>query len=346
MGQAKQSLSEDLIKAFTTTYQNLILSSIPDHPLLQRTLGYHHGWNTPDGQPTQAKAGKYIRPLLALLSCGARGGNPDIAQHLAVAIELLHNFSLIHDDVMDVSETRRGRTTVWKLWGVNQAINVGDGAYGLSFQILAETPNVNPRTLVYAQRILSKACVDTVYGQMLDISFESRDHVSPDEYSVMTGLKTGPLLGAALGGGALFAGATWEDAQELCTIGRELGVVFQMQDDLLGIWGKPDQTGKSTSDDLTAKKKSLPIIWALENLSPATRQELETLYQNDAPLPPHITERIRDILTNEGVDEAVSTQTQARYLKMISALEYHYPTASDYRDALFNIVAFIVNRTY
>jgi geranylgeranyl diphosphate synthase type I len=341
-------LSFDLLQNFNLYFQNAIQAALTASPFLDQILGYHLGWYDQDGAETQYNRGKQIRPLLNLLSCGAYGGDAADTLPLASAIELLHNFSLIHDDIMDDSVQRRGRDSVWRIWGENQAINAGDGAYGLSFQLLAdaEAPTISPQTIVYAQRILSKACVDTVYGQMLDISFEDREFVTSAEYVQMTSLKTGPLLGAALGGGALYAGATWEVAQALCAIGRDLGVAFQIQDDILGIWGNTEQTGKSTDDDLTAKKKSFPIIWALENLPTSTTQKLRTLYQNEAPLAPEITSNIRDMLDDGGVEEAISTEVQGRYDALVNALETYYPKKSDYRSELFKIVAFIINRPF
>ncbi len=338
--------TDPLLAMFNAYYQKTIQQSIDELPMMSVMLGYHLGWNDHEGNPAQYNTGKQIRPLLALLSCGARGGQPDDALPLAAAIELLHNFSLIHDDIMDVSEQRRGRASIWHTWGVNQAINVGDGAYGLSFQLLAEIENANPQVLIYAQRLLSKACVDTVYGQMLDISFESRETVGADEYTLMTGLKSGPLIGAALGGGVLFAGASWAAAQSLSRIGRELGVVFQMQDDILGVWGQPEETGKSANDDLTAKKKSLPVIWAMEHLESKPRDELVRLYSQEAPLSLDTTSKIRVILTDEGVQEAVETDARLRYDKIIADLKQHYPDDSPYRETLFNMVTFIVNRTH
>ncbi|NDJ84358.1 MAG: polyprenyl synthetase family protein [Chloroflexi bacterium] len=340
------TLTDELLKSFNQYYQSVIEAHIRPQPMFDQMLSYHLGWKDPAGNPANYSRGKQIRPLLALLSCGASGGDPQNALPLAIAIELLHNFSLIHDDIMDVSDLRRGRETVWKIWGVNQAINTGDGAYGLSFQLLAEAENADPASLVYAQRILSKACVDTVYGQMLDLSFEDREDVQPEEYNEMTGLKTGPLIGAALGGGALFAGADWNQAQTLAANGRELGVIFQMQDDILGIWGKPEETGKSVSDDLAARKKSYPMIWALEHLSQPEQERLRHLYHQTPPLPEVVTSEIRSILTAAGVREAVSQDAQERYAHLMATLEALYPKASPYRDALFNIVAFIVKRTH
>lgn len=346
MTTTPETLVNDLLKDFNSHFQQTITQQIQHWAMMHQMLGYHLGWNNPDGSPNRSPAGKQIRPLLALLSCGASEGQPHDALPLAAGIELLHNFSLIHDDVMDVSETRRGRTTVWSIWGVNQAINTGDGAYGLSFRLLADSEYEDARTIVNAQRILSKACVDTVYGQMLDISFESRDDVSTDEYVQMVGLKTGPLLGAALGGGALFAGKSWEHALKLDNIGREIGIIFQMQDDILGIWGDSKKTGKSADDDLTAKKKSYPIIWALENLPKDSSGEISALYQQPAPLPNKTTTRIRNILTDGSVKVAVSRAIQARYEALITELNHLYPTPSDYRTELLRILAFIINRTH
>lgn len=335
-----------LLPAFNTYFREHITNSLQHWEMLQRMLGYHLGWNTPDGQPDAANPGKQLRPLLTLLSCGASGGEWQQALPMASAIELLHNFSLIHDDVMDVSEKRRGRETVWHIWGVNQAINVGDGAYGMSFHLLAESEYEDARSIVHAQRIIAKACVDTVYGQMLDISFESRDDVTSDEYVQMVGLKTGPLLGAALSGGALFAGKSIEHALKLDAIGRDIGVVFQMQDDILGIWGESKQTGKSADDDLTAKKKSYPIIWALENLPATPRDEISELYDQQAPLPENTTTRIRTILTDESVNEAVTQAINARHKILVEQLQTLYPDETPLRTELLRIINFIITRKH
>ena len=296
------------------------------------------------GKADSGDRGKQIRPLLTLLSCGASGGDLNHALALASAIELLHNFSLIHDDVMDISEQRRGRATVWHIWGVNQAVNVGDGAYGLSFQLLAESTYDDPRAILHAQRMIAKACVDTVYGQMLDISFETRDDVTSDEYVQMVGLKTGPLLGAALGGGALFAGKSLEHALQLDEIGREIGVIFQMQDDILGIWGESATTGKSADDDLTAKKKSYPIIWALENLPAPPREEITSLYDQAAPLPEASTTRIRNILTDESVNDAVQQAILARHHALTTKMQTFYPDDSPFRAELLGLIDYIITR--
>lgn len=345
MDTSHQSLVTQLLADFNTHFQTTVRADLHDWTMLQTMLGYHLGWNDPDGNALQLNPGKQVRPLLTMLSCGASGGDPRVSWPLAAGIEMLHNFSLIHDDVMDVSEKRRGRDAVWTVWGVNQAINVGDGAYGLSFQLLAEAA-ADPQAVVYTQQILSKACVDTVYGQMLDISFENRTDVTSAEYVQMVGLKTGPLLGAALGGGALFAGRPHEDAINLVQIGRALGVIFQMQDDILGIWGQSDQTGKSADDDLTAKKKSYPIIWALENLDNRYTQEITASYSLPAPLSPETTSKLRLLLTEQQVNRAITEDIEKRYDVVVDQLARFYPTDNAYRTELLNLVEFIIRRTH
>lgn len=346
MDSLNQSLVTQLLTDFNIQFQQTTRDSLYSWQMLQTMLGYHLGWNTSDGEPKQTNPGKQVRPLLTLLSCGASGADPQKAWAMAAGIEMLHNFSLIHDDVMDVSEKRRGRDAVWTIWGVNQAINVGDGAYGLSFQLLADAKDADPQVVVYAQQILSRACVDTVYGQMLDISFETRTDVKSEEYVQMVGLKTGPLLGAALGGGALFAGRPHEEAMALVEIGRELGVVFQMQDDILGIWGESAKTGKSADDDLTAKKKSYPIIWALEHLDQRQTQEISTMYDMPAPLPQDTTTKLRLLLTEGQVNNAISEDIEKRYQAVVEKLKQYYADDNEYRTELLNLVEFIIRRTH
>ncbi len=346
MNTSHQSLTTQLLTDFNARFQTTVRNNLQHWTMLQTMLGYHLGWNDAAGQPQSTNPGKQVRPLLTLLSCGACGGNPQAAWPMAAGIEMLHNFSLIHDDVMDVSEKRRGRDAVWTIWGVNQAVNVGDGAYGLSFQLLADAPDANPQAVVYAQQILSKACVDTVYGQMLDISFETRADVSSAEYVQMVGLKTGPLLGAALGGGALFAGRTIDDALALVQIGRDLGVIFQMQDDILGIWGQSAQTGKSADDDLTAKKKSYPIIWALENLEPQHTNIINDLYSLPAPLSAETTSTLRQLLSEQQVNRAITHDIENRYHEVVDDLARYYPIENDYQAELLNLVEFIIRRAH
>lgn len=338
-------ISTDLLNQFQGYYQDTIHTHLGDFDMLSTMLGYSMGWNDIEGNPERTSGGKQLRPLLTLLSASAMGGSIQNALPLASAIELIHTFSLIHDDVMDHSDLRRGRPSVWNIWGVNQAINAGDGAYGLSFQLLADaeyTPELDLRRVLRAEAMLGKACVDTVQGQMLDISFEARETVGAGEYTIMTGLKTGPLIGLAMAGGALLAGSDIETVGALDRTGRTLGVAFQIQDDILGIWGDPEKTGKANVDDIVQKKKSLPVLWALENL-PDT--ELYELYQEPAPLSLETTKAIYDILTANDVRFVVEDEAERHYQTVVADIEQYYPD-NDSRAEMQRIVDFIVNRSY
>lgn len=232
---------------------------------LHEMLVYHLGLDIEAG--TGGSRGKRIRPLLVLLCCGAAHGEPDgwrRAIPAAAAVELLHNFSLIHDDIQDRSETRRGRPTVWVRWGIPQAINAGDAMYTLAYRALLDLRDrTGAETALVAQEVLQDACLALTAGQFLDLDFETRMEVSLDEYWTMIGGKTAALLAACAELGALSAGAAGARRTAFRDFGRSLGLAFQAHDDLLGIWGEESRTGKSAAGDLAAGKKSLPILFGL-----------------------------------------------------------------------------------
>ena len=236
------------------------------HPALFNTmLNYHLGFANADGTPTQVYSGKRIRPVLTLLSCEACDGDIDDALPAAAAIELLHNFSLIHDDIEDRDELRRGRPTVWKLWGIAQAINAGDAMFSmahLAIERLRER-DVPATRILHALRAFDETAVALTVGQHLDLSFETRSDVSVNEYMTMIQGKTGALIKTACSIGAIVAGAPAERSSALGSFGAWLGIAFQLQDDVLGIWGDPERTGKQDSD-LLNRKKTLPVLYAAE----------------------------------------------------------------------------------
>lgn len=226
---------------------------------LRRIVGYHFGWLTADGEPAQGDSGKAIRPALALLSSCAVGGDAEAAVPAAVAVELVHNFSLLHDDVMDRDELRRHRPTAWTVFGAAEAILAGDALLALASRYVVRTafaPGV-------AVEWLGQSVVTLCQGQADDISFEHRDDVDLDECWGMAGKKTGELLGVSCALGALAGGADVATARLMRGFGEHLGQAFQLTDDLLGIWGEPAQTGKAAHSDLLNRKKSLPVVAAL-----------------------------------------------------------------------------------
>jgi geranylgeranyl diphosphate synthase type I len=236
-------------------------------------IKYHLGWNQ------SGAAGKRIRPALTCLCCAAVSGDWQIALPAASAIEWIHNFSLIHDDIQDESATRRGRETLWVRTGVAQAINTGDAVFSLArltTQRLASA-ELDPHTILHAQELLDQACLDLTIGQHLDMDFETRTNVQIDEYMAMINGKTAALLYATCALGALLGRADQERCELFGDFGRNLGLAFQMHDDLLGIWGDPVRTGKPAGDDILTRKKTLPILYGIE-----TSEEVRSLWAQDS----------------------------------------------------------------
>ena len=255
-----------------------------DPPELYRMLRYHLGWEDAQGQPAES-AGKRLRPVLCLLACEAAGGNPQRALPAAVAVELVHNFSLIHDDVQDQDRLRRGRETVWAVWGQGQAINAGDALLALAHVSLAGLAErgVAPESVIEASRVLNERTLEMVEGQVMDISFEERLDVRLDAYLTMISRKTGALFDASLALGAIAGGAPAATVAALGRCGRQLGIAFQVRDDMLGVWGAEARTGKPVAADIRRRKKTLPIVYAFENAGGDDHGRLETVYRGQEP---------------------------------------------------------------
>ena len=243
-------------------------------------MRYHMGWLDADLQPVQAPVGKRLRPLLCMLVSEAVGGAIEHALPAAAAIELVHNFSLIHDDIEDGSDTRRHRTTVWKLWGLSHGINCGDGMYSAALLRLAHLTGrgVPPERALAAQRIVMETCLKLTEGQYLDMEFETQmdvDIVDMDAYLWMIGCKTAALISCATQLGALLGGASDRVVDAYARFGENLGLAFQVIDDILGIWGREDETGKSAKTDILTRKKTLPVVYVLHD------PDLQALYAHE-----------------------------------------------------------------
>lgn len=248
-------------------------------PAVQRVAAYHFGWCDENGLPDDAAAGKSLRPALVLLAAEAAGGPPDSGVPAAVAVELVHNFSLLHDDVMDGDTTRRHRRTAWTVFGADTAILTGDALLTLALDVLAASGHAASRSGI---RMLSAAVLDLISGQSADLDFETRRDVGLAECLHMAEGKTGALLGCACALGAAFGGGGGR-VEPMRGFGSSLGMAFQHVDDLLGIWGDPEVTGKPIHSDLRSRKKSLPVVAALRSGTPAGR-ELAALYFRDQEL--------------------------------------------------------------
>jgi geranylgeranyl diphosphate synthase, type I len=249
-------------------------------PPMRLIGGYHFGWWDEHGNPTETDGGKAIRPALTLLAAAAVGGDPAGALPAAVAVELVHNFSLLHDDVMDGDLTRRHRRTAWTVFGRRNAILAGDALLALANDVLAA---VSHPSVPIGLRMLNAAVLDLLRGQHADLEFERRHDVDLAECQHMAEGKTAALIGCACALGGLFGGAGAERVEHLRRFGQRLGLAFQHFDDLLGIWGDPAATGKPVHSDLDNRKKSLPVVAALTSGTAAGR-ELAVLYRREDPL--------------------------------------------------------------
>jgi len=308
-------------------------------------LRYHLGWANASFEPEEAAAGKQLRPVLCLLACEACGGNWHEALPAAVAVELAHNFSLIHDDIEDGDRVRRGRPTVWALWDQPQAINAGDAMFMVAELAILRLTALNAATALEAVKVFNRACLSLTQGQYLDIGFEQQDSVSVDEYLTMVEGKTAALLACTCELGALIATRAQHDTirdrqrAQLRAFGWHLGMAFQMQDDVLGIWGDPRVTGKPASSDLARRKKSLPILHGLEHSA-----QLRTLLDQPPPLLPEVIAEATALLEttdSRGYTERAARQHHEQALEALAATTLMEPTA----EALRALAEQLVGRT-
>ncbi len=251
-------------------------SSLP----LYHMMRYHLGWVDESGQARLTKGGKLLRPGLCLLSCESTGGDWRKALPAAAALELLHNFTLIHDDIEDGDRERRGMPTVWHLWGQAQGINTGDAMHVLARLALLglEENGISSDKVLRAARLLDETCLRLCEGQYLDISFEERLDIGVDDYLEMIGGKTAALFACSLKLGAMMGTNDEQMIEHMYEFGRNLGLAFQIQDDILGIWGEDSKTGKSRASDIIKRKKTLPVIYGMQKADHAQREELFAIY--------------------------------------------------------------------
>lgn len=291
----------DPIPSILSAYQSRIAARMRADALAApsmtgRMSGYHMGWLDEHGHARALPTGKLVRPSLCLWACEACGGDVDDAIAGATALEWVHNFTLIHDDIQDGDRERHGRPTLWTLWGVAQGINAGDALHALAFRALSES-RAHPERSLRAVHALSTATLEVVEGQCLDLSLEGRAPATPRGYLRMVRAKTGALLGASLEIGALMAAAPESTTRRFRRAGYLLGLAFQMRDDWLGTWGDSALTGKSAAGDVRRRKASLPIVAAYATLSDAERKRFVHAFTTDTE---EATDRIYALLNGAG----------------------------------------------
>lgn len=247
---------------------------------VRSVAAYHFGWSDEAGRPCRGDWGKGVRSALVLTCARALGAPAEQAVGPAAAVELIHNFSVVHDDLMDGDALRRGRRTVWSAFGSTQAVLAGDALLVIALDVIAQRA---PRLCLAAVRELCDAMLGLVAGQSADLAFETRTEVSLDECLRMADGKTASLLAAACALGALAAEADDRQVRYLREFGQRIGIAFQLVDDLLGIWGDTSATGKPVGADLRRRKKSLPVAAAMAGGGPAS-ERLAALYHRPEPL--------------------------------------------------------------
>jgi len=308
-------------------------------------IRYHLGWQDKEGKAIEAHTGKYLRATLCLLGCECTGSNFDKALPLAGAIEYIHNFSLIHDDIQDNDRVRRHRPTVWSIWGKPQAINAGSAMSSIAGLALGELDRlgVEARKQLDAAAIMDNACLEMLEGQYLDISFEARPEIGLDEYMVMIEKKTSALIRASLMMGASL-NLDKKSLDPFSLLGSNLGLAFQIKDDILGIWGNDYKTGKPNGSDIRKKKKSFPIVLLLERLNPKKKEILLDIYNSTNMTAEDVALVISwlDEIGARHYSQEKADYYYSRTLESIEALPARGPMKSQFR----KVSEFLVKREF
>jgi geranylgeranyl diphosphate synthase type I len=293
-------------------------------------MGYHMGWLDVELRQARASQGKRLRPMFCMLTCEAVGGQAKQALPAAAAVELLHNFSLIHDDIEDGSPMRRHRKTLWKVWGLPHGVNCGDAMFAISFRTLGQLQErgLSLGDVLAAQRKLVETCILLTEGQYMDMAFEAQMDVQVDDYLSMIRRKTAILIACSMYLGALVGGADEAVRTQYACFGENLGMAFQVIDDILGIWGQESQTGKSASSDILTRKKTLPVVYALRD------PDLRRIYAQEA-LSEYDVARSVAILNESGARqyaEQIARDYSAKAMAYLAEIDGGSPAFQAVRD--------------
>jgi len=287
-------------------------------------LRYHLGWIDQQGDvlDTSVTQGKALRPTLCLFACDALADDYSKALPAAAALELIHNFSLIHDDIQDQDVERRHQPTVWHLWGIPKALWSGNAMQCTGDLSLLDVfgQDVAPETVLRVSDILTQSYLEMIQGQCLDLQFESRTDIKADEYLFMIACKTGALIRAGLEIGALLGTNDPETVKAFAKFGEHLGQAFQIRDDYLGIWGDQATLGKATGNDIRRRKKSYPVVYALEQASGRAMEDLLRIYEQEE-LEEDDVQRVLAVLDEVGSQENSQRLTEAAAAKALEALK-------------------------
>ena len=289
-----------------------------------RLLRYHLGWTDQHGSvlDTLTSQGKALRPTLCLFACEALADDFSKALPAAAALELIHNFSLIHDDIQDQDLERRHQPTVWHLWGIPKALSAGNAMQCTGDLALLDVAgkDISPETVLRVSGILTESYLEMIKGQCMDLDFESRTDIKADEYLYMIACKTGALIRCALEIGALLATDDPATVGAFARFGDCLGRAFQIRDDHLGIWGDEAALGKATGNDIRRRKKSYPVVFALERASGQAMDDLLRIYGQEE-LAEDDVQRVLAVLDEVGSREQSQRLTETAAAQALEALK-------------------------
>ena len=282
--------------------------------------------------------GKRIRPILTLLGAELFGAAKENALSQALSVEVFHNFTLVHDDIMDQAPLRRNKETIHQKWNINSAILCGDVMLIKAYELLCD---LDPEKLSETLQLFNKTATQVCEGQQLDLDFESRDDVSIDEYLEMIRLKTSVLLGGALKIGAIIAGAGEKDKTEIYEFGQNIGLAFQIQDDILDLYADPEKFGKQVGGDVISNKKTLLHLTALNK---ATKEQLEIIHQlkNEPDIELKVR-RTRELYDQIGVKQDCRMRMQEHYNIAINAL-HRVAVPEENKKTLIELADYLMDR--
>ena len=284
--------------------------------------------------------GKRLRPVLTLMSADFFGGNYKQALDASLAVEMFHNFSLVHDDIMDNAPLRRGHQTVHEKWDDNTGILSGDAMLILAYQLF-ET--YEPKVFMQLAVLFSKTALEVCEGQQYDVDFETRNDVTISQYIKMIEYKTAVLIGASLQMGAIIAEASQSCQEKIYAFGKNLGIAFQLQDDYLDAFGNPLTFGKQVGGDIIANKKTFLYLTALQKSTPAEAQELSSLFATMPKNPSEKITAVKEIFVCSGAAKATEDEI-ARYTNTSISLLQDIKISQQHKDTLKSFADFLMNR--
>lgn len=315
---------------FETYLQNNICLLCPPNIIGMRDMvSYHFGW---DGSATVPA--KRLRSLILILSYASLGGKVEDAFQAASALEIFHNFTLVHDDIQDQGEMRHGHSALWTKFGISLAINVGNYLSGLSQNMIGTLPESFPiECRLKALNEFQDATLGVIEGQQLDIQYEKIDQITVDEYINMISLKTAKLFSVSFALAAILAGYEDEFVRKLAQVGENLGLGFQIQDDYLGIWGNQIETGKSISTDLLTRKKTFPAVTGLTN-----SKEFQALWENKDKNDEEQLSKMKKFLERIDVKKDCLNLARAYYIEAQTQLNELLPVENGFSQTLLSLV--------